>query len=91
MNGCADQAVKGADSMASPQAQAAIASASAAIDAAKANDWIWRDTEDYLAQASDAAAKGDNEAAISLADQAKFEAEAAVIQYNHEKEHPRGL
>jgi len=91
VSGCADQAAKKTDSMASPQTQAAIAGASAAIEAAKANNWIWRDTEDFLDQARGAADRGDNDTAISLANEAKFQAEAAVIQYQHEKDHPRGF
>jgi hypothetical protein len=91
VNGCADQAVKNPDSKANPAAMAAIANASDAIKAAKANNWIWVNTEEFLTQAQEAADKGDNDTAISLAGKAQFEAEAAVIQYNHEKDNPRGL
>jgi hypothetical protein len=91
VNGCADQSVKTAGSKASPEAAAAIANASDAIKAAKSNEWIWRDTEKFLQQAQEAADKGDNDAAIALAGKAQYEAEAAVIQYNHEKANPRGL
>ena len=38
-----------------------------------------------------AADAGDNTTAIKLANKAKYQAEAAVIQYNHEKNNPRGL
>ena len=38
-----------------------------------------------------AADKGDNEAAVKLANKAKFEAEAAVLQYNYETANPRGM
>lgn len=91
VNGCADQAMKNSGSKASPEAMAAITNAEDAIKAAKANDWIWRDTEDFLKEAKEAADKGDNDSAILLAKKAQFQAEAAVIQYNHEKDNPRGL
>jgi len=92
--GCAESPKKddsSAASKASPEATAAIAGASDAIKMAKANDWVWRDTEKFLKEAQAAADKGDNAAAIKLANKAKYEAEAAVIQYNHEKNNPRGL
>jgi hypothetical protein len=92
--GCAqtqNKADSGGASKASPEATAAIKDASDAIKVAKGNNWIWRDTEKFLKQAKEAAGKGDNGAAIKLADKAKFEAEAAVIQYNHEKNNPRGF
>lgn len=92
ITGCADQATKsGSGSMASPEATAAIASANSAIKAAKANKWIWRDTEKFVKQAQEAADKGDNAAAIKLANKAKFQAESAVTQYKFEKANPRGL
>lgn len=86
-----DKEAAGGGSKANPEAIAAIKNASDAIKAAKANDWIWRDTESFLQQAREAADKGDNDVAIQLADKARFEAEAAVTQYNYEKDHPRGL
>jgi len=91
--GCASSGNGGSGgaSKASPEATAAIADAGDAIKAAKANSWIWRDTEKFLKQAQEAAVKGENGAAIKLADKAKFEAEAAVIQFNHENNNPRGL
>lgn len=91
---CAEQATKaggGTASKASPEAMTAIKNAADAIKAAKANDWIWRDTESFLKEAEAAAKKGENQQAIELADKAKFQAESAVIQYNYEREHPRGL
>lgn len=81
----------GGASKASPEATAAIADAGDAIKAAKANNWIWRDTEKFLKQATEAADKGENDTAVKLANKARFQAEAAVIQYNHEKNNPRGL
>jgi len=91
--GCASSGNGGSGgaAKASPEATAAIMNAGDAIKTAKANNWIWRDTEKFLKQAQEAADKGDNGAAIKLADKAKFQAEAAVIQYNHEKNNPRGL
>jgi hypothetical protein len=91
--GCAGQSAKSetAASKASPEATAAIANASDAIAIANSNDWIWRDTESFLDKAKEAATAGDNAKAISLANMAQFEAEAAVKQYNYEKTHQRGL
>lgn len=93
--GCASQAKTGATadaaSMASPAATAAIGAASNAIKKAKANDWIWRDTEKFLKKAQTAADKGDNAAAIKLANKAKSQAETAVTQYQFEQANPRGL
>lgn len=95
VNGCADKRTKQTSmapaSLASPEATAAIASANTAIKKAKANDWIWRDTESFLKEAQAAADKGDNATAIKLANKAKSQAELAVTQYNYEKAHPRGL
>jgi hypothetical protein len=92
ISACAEQATKAdSGSMASPEATAAIASAGSAIKAAKANNWIWRDTEKFLKEAQAAADKGDNDAAVKLADKAKFQAESAVSQYKYEKANPRGL
>ena len=92
--GCAqtpDKGDSGGASKASPEAIAAIKNAGDAIKVAKGNNWIWRDTGKFLKQAQAAADKGENSAAIKLANKARFQAEAAVIQYNHEKKTPRGL
>lgn len=92
VNGCAEKATKTASaSNASPEAVTAISGANAAIKQAKANNWIWRDTEDFAKKAQEAADKGDNTAAIKLASKAKAEAENAIKQYEYEKAHPRGL
>ena len=92
INGCAEQATESdSGSKASSEVTAAIASANSAIKAAKANNWIWRDTEKFAKQAQEAANKGDNAAAIKLANKAKFQAEGAVTQYKFEKANPRGL
>jgi len=92
-SGCAGQSDKSetAASKANPEATAAIANANDAIAIAKSNDWIWRDTEKFLGQAKAAAEAGDNAKAVKLADKAKFEAETAVVQYNFETSHQRGL
>ena len=90
VNGCAEKATKSA-SAASPEATAAIAAANGAIKKAKANNWIWRDTEKFSKQAQEAADKGDNATAIKLANKAKAQAEDAVKQYEYEMANPRGL
>ena len=89
--GCAGSKQVEPAAKASPEAIAAIASANTAIKAAKANNWIWRDTEQFAKEAQAAADKGDNAVAIKLANKAKQEAENAVAQYNYENSHPRGL
>jgi hypothetical protein len=91
--GCAESPKKDetSASKASPEATAAIANAQEAIKMAKANNWIWRDTETFLKEAQAAADKGENGTAIKLANKARAEAESAVTQYNHEKNNPRGL
>jgi len=91
-SGCAEQSTKGGSaSKASPEATAAMTNASDAIAIAKSNDWIWRDTESFLGKAKAAAEAGDDATAIKLADKAKFQAEAAVEQYNAESAKHRGL
>jgi hypothetical protein len=90
VNGCASNSSNGG-SKASSDATAAITNANDAIKVAKGNNWIWRDTEKFVTQASEAAAAGDNAKAIKLANKAQFEAEAAVEQYNFEKTHQRSL
>ena len=65
--GCASTPKESAVDQGSAEVDQAIAAAQAAIAKAKANEWIWRDTEKFLKQAQDAAAKGDNEAALKLA------------------------
>lgn len=87
--GCAGESTKGSGS--SSEARQAIKNASDAISMANQNNWIWSQTENMLKEAQTAADSGDNAKAIQLAEQAKFQAEAAIIQYNHEKDHPRGL
>lgn len=77
---------------AAPQAEqpssavtSAIADAKAAIAEAKSLNWIWRDTESFLADAEKAAAEGDDATAIKLANKAKGQAVEAVNQYYLEK------
>jgi hypothetical protein len=89
--GCAQFSEKSPAAKASPEATAAIASANAAIKAAKANTWIWRDTEKFAKQAQEAAGKGDNATAIKLANKAKAQAEDAIAQYKYETANPRDL
>jgi hypothetical protein len=89
--GCASNQANNSTSRSTPEARQAIKNASDAIATAKENNWIWTDTEDLLKQAQEAADSGDNATAIKLADKARFQAEAADIQYNYEKDHPRGL
>lgn len=89
---CAGQYQKDADSSAAKPSAASSAEVTQALDAARASiktandhEWIWRDTEDTLKKAEDAAAAGDNSKAVKLANTAKFEADAAVNQYYLEK------
>jgi len=91
--GCAESPKKdeASASKASPEAVAAIANAQDAIKMAKANNWIWRDTETFLKEAQAAADAGENGTAIKLANKARSQAESAVAQFNHEKNNPRGL
>ena len=88
---CAGQSQQAADASAKPAA-APSAAATQALDAARASiktakdlEWIWRDTEKTLGKAEEAAAAGDDAKAIKLANNAKFEADAAVNQYYLEK------
>jgi len=92
-SGCAQMSAQSSEpaSKASPEAVAAIDSANAAIKNAKANNWIWANTEQFAEEAQKAADKGENAVAIKLANMAKAEAESAVAQYNYEKANPRGM
>ncbi len=63
----------------------AIADAKSAVAEAKALNWLWRDTEKFLAEAEKAAADGDDATAIKLANKAKGQAQEAVNQYYLEK------
>ena len=90
VSGCASNSANGG-SKASSDATAAITNANDAIKVAKGNNWIWRDTEKFVKQASEAAAAGDNAKAIKLANKAQFQAEAAVKQYHLETANQRAL
>ena len=90
VSGCASNSSNGG-SKANAEATTALANANDAIKSAKSNDWIWRDTEKFAKEAQEAAAAGDNAKAIKLADKARFQAEAAVEQYNLETTQQRGL
>lgn len=90
--GCAGQSQQAADSSAAKPAAVASAAVNQSLDAARASiktanelKWIWRDTEDTLKKAEEAAAAGDESKAIKLANTAKAEADAAVNQYYLEK------
>ncbi len=72
----------------SPAVTQALDGARAAIKEAKALDWIWRDTEDFLKDAEAAAAAGDDAKAIKLANSAKSEANDAINQYYIETSKP---
>jgi SRSO17 transposase len=72
----------------SPAVTQALDSARTAIKNARSHDWIWRDTEKFLKQAEEAARKGDDARAISLANKARSQAELAVNQYYLEKAKP---
>lgn len=63
----------------------ALKSARAAIEEANANQWIWRDTENFLEEAQAAAQQGDEVLAIKLANKARAQAELAANQYYLEK------
>lgn len=92
--GCASQSSPKSSSakmQASGEVSQAIKAAEAAIAKAKANNWIWRDTEKTLKKAKEAAEKGDKAKAVKLADTARKEAELAVEQYQLEQNTDRGL
>jgi hypothetical protein len=65
----------------------AVAAAKAAVAEADSLNWIWRDTEEFLAEAESELAAGDGhqEKAIELANKARNQAELAINQYYLEK------
>jgi nucleoid-associated protein YgaU len=63
----------------------AIESAKSAIANAASLNALWRDTEGMLADAEKAAAAGDDETAIKLANQARSQAELGINQHYLEK------
>lgn len=74
-----------------PKSDSAIAEAKAAIAKNQSVQWIWRDTEKMLKQAEEAAAKGEQEKATALANEARLQAELALEQYYHERSTNRDL
>ena len=56
-----------------------------AVKKAASVDNLWSETEDRMKEAKEAATKSDFETAIKLANRAKFESEAAVEQYESQK------
>jgi nucleoid-associated protein YgaU len=79
--GCASTPKESTVDQGGVEADQAIAAAEAAIAKAKANELIWRDTEKFLKQAQEAAAKGDSDTAVQLANKARSQAEGALNQY----------
>lgn len=73
------------------EAQRAIAMAKDAIARAKAQDWVWRDTESMLKKAEEAYKEGKYDDAIRLANEAQFQAEEAMRQKAAEDQIDRGL
>jgi opacity protein-like surface antigen len=61
--------------------QQAIDNAAIAVKKTAGVGYLWIDTEKLLKEAQDAVSKGDNAAAVKLADQARFQAEAGYEQY----------
>ena len=57
---------------------------------AAALGWEWIETEKLLDQAREAAANGDDMAALELVEKARFQAEAAIRQAEHEAEAWKG-
>lgn len=57
---------------------------------AAALGWEWIDTQSLLDQAREAAATGDDAAALALVEKARFQAEAAIKQAEHEAEAWKG-
>ena len=87
--GCASQPKQVAEpSGPSPAVTQALDSARASIKNAKALEWIWRDTEEFLKEAEEAAAAGDEAKAIKMAKKAKSQADEAVNQYYIEHAKP---
>ncbi len=70
---------------------AAIANAKAAIKKATSLGYVWRDTGKILKKAEAAAKKGDESAAVKLANEARTQAELAVKQYYLEQGMDRSL
>lgn len=69
----------------------AIANAKAAMKKASSLGYLWRDTGKILKKAEAAAAKGDEDAAVKLANDARSQAEMAVKQYYLEQGMDRSI
>ena len=83
--GGSDAASTGGASAAS--ANSAIEAAEAALDKARSVDGEWRDAKSKMIKgAKEAAAKGDFEKAIKLANKAKFEGEMGYAQAMEQKD-----
>lgn len=87
--GAAQKPGEGGQVKASEATMAAIAEAKAEIEKAKANKWLWRDTEEFVKKAEEAAGKGEEETAIKLANKAKTEAMLAQKQFELEQNQDR--
>lgn len=86
--GCATQPKQEVDTGPSAAVTRALDAASAAMDNAKALNWIWRDTGKIYEAAEKAAKEGDDATAIKLANKAREQAEDAVNQYYLEQAKP---
>lgn len=75
----------------SPAAKNAIYSAKLANAKAAKLGHEWRDTGKMIQDAEKAAAAGDNDTAVALADKARAQAEAAIDQYYREQERLQNL
>ncbi len=62
----------------------AISSAQETLNAAGATGFQWRDSSKILKQAKKAAEGGDMDAALALAEKARFQGEAAIAQSQRE-------
>jgi len=91
--GCASQQKQDTPpASAGPSASSvAIANAKAAMKKASSLGYLWRDTGKILKKAEAAAAKGDEDAAVKLANEARTQAEMAVKQYYLEQGMDRSL
>jgi nucleoid-associated protein YgaU len=81
--GCASTPEKAPDR--SAEVGQAIDAAKSALAQARSLDWMWRDSEKLLTEAEAAAAAGNADQAIALANQSREQAELAVNQYYLEK------
>jgi hypothetical protein len=66
----------------------AIAQAKAAANKTEAVGFLWRDTEQLIKDATEAAARGDTATALKLATQALHQAENGYKQYERSQQMP---